>query len=658
MAGLNIAKSIGRPELEKEIYFTLASVAESSGNMNHSLQYYKSYMSLNDSLFSLQKDKQVNELQIQYETDKKDLSINSLRQEKAITASQRKIYFLIAAVVLLVVVGVFIYLLFKSKRNRQLLEKEKEVDRLKSNFFANISHEFRTPLSLILGPLETMLEKDNNQENRFHMGIMKKSASRLLRLVNEILELSKAESGHLKINARDIEIEKYIKGVASSFQSLADEADIQLDIDVSNTNLKFYADENHIETICINLISNALKFSKAGGRIHIRLVEIAENPSIGQSQQLELQVIDNGAGISKEQVNNVFDRFYVADEQQFEGTGIGLALTKELVEAHGGTIHLTSELNKGTTVTVRLPFRENNQPDEQIIYDDHIVEEQGDHNEVVLGVAQTEALQDVEDKEESKIIILLIDDNKDIREYIKMVLPDKYTLLEAINGEEGVIQAKAFVPDLVISDVMMPKMNGYEVCKHLKNDEITSHIPVILLTAKASIDSRIEGLETEADLYMSKPFHPKELLLSIHNLIQSRKVLQERYNRQVSLNPTNIAIHSKDELFLQRVMEVLEQNYSDENFSVEQLSDEIGMSRSQLHRKLQALTNESTSQLIRTFRLQRAMELLKKQHASISEIGFMVGFSSYAYFNKSFVKHYNCTPTSILESSAKEVNAG
>jgi DNA-binding response OmpR family regulator len=245
--------------------------------------------------------------------------------------------------------------------------------------------------------------------------------------------------------------------------------------------------------------------------------------------------------------------------------------------------------------------------------------------------------------------LLIIEDNADVRSYLQSILDTNYILLQAVNGEEGIRQAKSFIPDLIISDVMMPKMDGYEACRRLKKDEKTSHIPVILLTAKSSVDSRIEGLETEADLFLNKPFIPRELLLCVHNLIESRKKLRERYNRQMVLKPSDIAVNSMDELFLQRLMKVVEANFEDENFTVEQLSAEMAMSRSQLHRKLHALTNESCSQFIRTFRLQRAMELLKRKSASVSEIAFKVGFSSPSYFNKCFVQQFGCIPSSVSE---------
>jgi signal transduction histidine kinase/DNA-binding response OmpR family regulator len=609
--------------------------------------FLEKYNALNDSLFGIEKTQQINELQIQYETEKKDQEISSLQHEKEIAGAQRKIYFLIAAIVLLVMVGLYFNQRLRTKRNRLLLEKEKEVDRLKSNFFANISHEFRTPLTLILGPIESMLAEIKDKNHQYQLGLMQRSASRLLRLINQILDLSKLESGQLELKVKEINMANLIKGVTGSFQSMADSKDIDLECEVSDTEIQLYGDQSQIETIFINLISNAFKFSDTGGRITVRLNK-------NDTGEVVLQVMDNGVGIPSEQVEQIFNRFYQAGSastNQYEGTGIGLALTKELVELHSGTIQVTSELGKGTEVTVRFPFGNDHLQKANIDTEKSKNIEENSYREVFTKQAQAQEVDIIEEKDAEKPIVLLIEDNEDVRKYIKSILGEKYTLLEASDGLEGLDQAKAFIPDLIISDVMMPKMNGYEACRNLKQDEKTSHIPIILLTAKASLNSRLEGLETEADLYLNKPFAPKELLLCIHNLIQSRKKLRDRYNRQVVLKPTDIAINSIDELFLQRLLKLLEEFHHDEHFSVEQLSKEIGMSRSQLHRKLQALTNQTPSQFINSFRLQRAMELLKKNHASVSEIAYLVGFASHSYFNKCFLLQYGSTPSSVIESS-------
>lgn len=635
-------------------YLNLSKSYAQLSDYRYAHHYLEKHNALNDSLFGIQKAQQINALQIQYDTEKKDMAIRSLQQEKQIANAQRNNYILGAAVLLLIVAGLYVNQRLKTKRNLQLLEKEREVDRLKSDFFANISHEFRTPLSLILGPLDTMLGKVQDTHQRFQLELMKKSASRLLRLINQILELSKLQFSKPELKATAVNSVDLIRGVTATFQSLADARGIALEFESDGEEIPLYCDQEQIETVCINLVSNAFKFTDTSGRITVRVLRVPADPKHPDGA-MEFEVSDNGIGIPQEHVRHIFDRFYragSASEKQYEGTGIGLALTKELVELHHGTIAVQSELGKGTTVTVRLPLGRSHLREDQIVSKTIQSHAQPPAMADMLSVHSAAGDMDVaEVNGTEKSLILLMDDNEDVRSYVKSILDDGYILLEAPNGEEGVRMAKAFIPDLIISDVMMPVMDGYEACKRLKKDEKTSHIPVILLTAKSSVTSRLEGLETEADLYLSKPFVPQELLLCMHNLIQSRKKLRERYNRQVVLKPVDISINSTDELFLQRLMKILEANYGDESFSVEQLSAEIGMSRSQLHRKLQALTNESTSQFVRTFRLQRAMELLKKNHASISEIAFKVGFASPPYFNRCFLQHYGCTPSAVIEKS-------
>lgn len=616
------------------------------------------YNDLTDSLFQLQKTEQINELQIQYETEKKDMAISTLQQEQQIANAQKKIYFLGGTMVVLVLAGLYFGQRAKTRRNQQLLEKEREIDRMKSDFFANISHEFRTPLSLILGPIENMLSKVRDDQERFQLALMKKSASRLLRLINQILELSKLRAGYLELKATELEGVSLIKGVAATFQSLADEKGNTLEFKSDSDKIPLYCDQEKFETIFINLLSNAFKFSDVGGRITVKVsrTEAGRFPN----GAFELQVTDTGAGIPKEHLDHIFDRFYTAgssSEKQFGGTGIGLALTRELVELHGGTIGVISEVGAGTTVTVTLPLGKDHLRADKVIANKPVDVQTTQHrDEIHLLIAEPDeslATREAGDKP----LIVLIEDNLDVRNYMKSILRDTYTVKEAPNGEAGLELATSVIPDLIISDVMMPKMDGYETCRHLKKDEKTSHIPVILLTAKSSLHSRIHGLETEADLYLSKPFVPQELLLCIHNLIESRRKLRERYNRQVVLKPTEIAINSTDEQFLQRLMKVIELNYADENFTVEQFSMEMGMSRSQLHRKLQALTNESASQFIRTYRLQRAMEMLKKNHGSVSEVAYKVGFSSHPYFNKCFSEQFGCTPSSLRDGAGRSTTA-
>lgn len=648
----HIAESINALQRIQKAGESLTNIYRSVEKYDSALHYYDIITRVKDSLFQQAKFREAQELQTQYETEKKEQAIASLQQEKEAVEFRRNTYAILS--VLILIVGLLVYnrQRLKSRKNRELLEKEQEVDRMKSRFFANISHEFRTPLTLIMGPIETLISNNNDLTVKKQLGIMRKNASRLLDLINQLLDLSKLESGKLELKVIERNIIPVIKGITMSFHSLAESKNIDLKIESENDNLILYFDQDKIEKILTNLLSNAFKFTPDHGQIIVKVKTISSSGQPEKTGALAITVMDNGKGISKNNINYIFDRFYQTDNsliKENEGTGIGLALTKELVELHHGTISASSEEGEGTAITFQLSLGKDHFENEEIFS----ALEAGKTKiitETEMPSITSELEREVEELSETdnqKPIILLVEDNEDVRSYIKETLNTAYRILEAGDGKEGIARAIEHIPDLIISDVMMPIMDGNEVCKNLKQDEKTSHIPIILLTAKASMESRIEGLETEADDYLTKPFVPKELLARVHNLIVSRKKLRERYNREVILKPADIAINSVDEVFLERLMKVVEDNLENEHFSVEKLGKDVGMSRSQIHRKLQALTNQSASQFIRSFRLQRAMELIKKNAGTISEIGYQVGFGSPSYFNKCFLQLYGYTPGEI-----------
>jgi DNA-binding response OmpR family regulator len=371
---------------------------------------------------------------------------------------------------------------------------------------------------------------------------------------------------------------------------------------------------------------------------------------------VELRIADTGPGISGEHLERIFDRFYQVDETHDErsSTGIGLALVKELVELHGGEIFVDSKIDKGTEFIVRLPLGKAHLKEEEI--DDKPANEAVPEGpaDADLFVAEADSSRAIEQEpatpDEEATIVLIVEDNPDVRSYIREILEPFFRIIEAQDGREGADKAVEIIPDLVVSDIMMPKMDGYELCKRLKTDERTSHIPVILLTARAASESKLEGLETGADDYIVKPFDSKELLVRVKNLIKIRRQLRERFSREIMLKPQDIAITPMDEVFLQKVQTVVNEHIDDENFTVEMLGHEVGMSRSQIHRKLRALVDQSASRFIRSMRLQRAVELMKKRAATISEIAYMTGFHSQAYFTTCFQDQFGCSPKAYLKN--------
>ncbi len=531
------------------------------------------------------------------------------------------------------------------------LKEREETDRMKSRFFANISHEFRTPLTLILGPAEKIHKDLSGEEIEKQTDMIKRNANHLLALINQLLDLSKLEAGKLELKASMDNIVSFIKGITMSFESAAERKDITLKVKSSSEEIQFYFDKEKMTKIMTNLLSNAFKFTHDGGQITVSINDTDDN-------KVRIKVRDTGIGISEEELPKLFDRFYQVDSSQtreHEGTGIGLALTKELVELHHGSISVHSQPGQWTEFTIELPHGREHLKDKEIIEEiseDEVIPN-GVKNQIEFdnvnssssGINQTPE-NDIEDKN----IILVVEDNADVRDFIKNSLDSGFRIEEASNGEQGVRKAEQIIPDLIISDIMMPKMDGNELTRTLKNDEKTSHIPIILLTAKSEQQSKLEGLETGADDYLIKPFDTKELQIRIKNLISIRQKLQEKYSRGDYIPDKRTEekkLSNLEEQFLSKVTEVMERHLSEEEFSIEEFGKEAGMSRVQLHRKLKALTGKSASNYLRTFRLSRAKVMIEEQKGNISEIAYSVGFSSPAYFTRCFKEEFGYPPSDL-----------
>ncbi|MEJ2104415.1 MAG: two-component regulator propeller domain-containing protein, partial [Ignavibacteriaceae bacterium] len=497
--------------------------------------------------------------------------------------------------------------------NKFEAEKLHEIDEMKSRFFANISHEFRTPLTLIFGPASDIAENSTDIEAKKNAGLIKRNADRLYNLVNQLLDLSKFEAGKMKLTTTEQNIIPLIRGLVLSFTSLAERRNITLNLKTDEEILKAYIDKEKLEKIINNLLSNAFKFTPEGGEIIF---------FVGQKDNnIEIKVSDTGTGIPKERIDKIFNRFYQVDgshTREREGTGIGLSLTKELVELHKGKIFVESKEGAGTTFTVLLPLGKEHLKEEEIV-EKEVQEEKSEIRK------ELELIPEIENRKEKtdidvlfdteKPLLLIVEDNSDVRKYIISHLEKDYRIQEAVDGEDGWNQAVKQIPDLIISDIMMPKMDGFELCNKLK---------------------------TEADDYIMKPFDAKELQARIKNLIAIRKKLQEKFRSEDFVLPKEFS--SLDAQFMQKAIGIINEHISEENFSIEEFASEIALSRKQLHRKLTALTGKTPSQFLRSIRLAKAKTLIKEKKGTISEISYQVGFNSPAYFNKCFKEEYGYSP--------------
>lgn len=533
------------------------------------------------------------------------------------------------------------------------LRKMQELDELKNQFFTNISHEFRTPLTLILGPLKQLYEGTfkGNQENIFSMMI--RNCNRLLKLINQLLDFSKLDAGVIPLRATETDIIVFLKLVFANFESIAQTRQIRYFFQSDTSELMVYLDRKHFEKVIINLLSNAFKFTREDCEIFLKVSKNVKDPIVDKGEGIvEIQVIDTGTGIENEKLPYIFDRFYQADganSRVQEGAGIGLALVKELVKLHYGSIQVVSKKGKGASFIIHIPLGKSHLNVEEIIDASKYERFENELDELSQADANS---NENEAQNGNPPIILMIDDNADMRSYISEILIQEYRIIDAPNGSDGLKKAIELIPDLIVSDVMMPEMDGYELCQKLKTDERTSHIPVILLTAKADQKAKIEGYETGADDYITKPFNHDELRIRIKNLIEQRKELRQRFNKNISLGPGELAITSADEKFLIRAIKIINDHIEDPNLSAEFFAKEIGLSRSQLHRKLKALTDQSASEFIRSYRLNFSRQLLDKQYGNIAEITYAVGFNNPSYFSECFKKQFGVLPSKYVENKS------
>ena len=549
----------------------------------------------------------------------------------------------------------------KNQLKQERLEKEKieEINQLKLRLFTNISHDFRTPLTLIIGPLERMLsQKVGNDFIQKQHEIMHRNASVLLQLINQLLDFRKSESGKLQLKASKSNIVFFIEDIKLSFEELARVRQINYTFNAPNEAIEVWFDKINLKKIVFNLLSNAFKFTPDGGTISIELATTTKKHKLlNATDYLKLVISDSGRGIPDKSIKAIFDRYYQLgeDENTRSGTGIGLALCKNLIKLHHGKIKVKSVEGSGTSFTVLLQLGTNH------LNENEMVTETADTKNDTMLYAETPdflvnpAISNETNEtslavDANKQTLLIVDDNPEVRSFIKTIFEKDNNIYEAENGEEAIEIAKNNTIDLIISDVMMPIMDGMELCETIKSNILTSHIPVILLTAKTSEDAHKEGFIHGADAYITKPFNAELLVLRVKNILRSRKKLIEKFKKDSILEPSAITATSTDELFLQKAIDLIEQNMSGSEFNINDFIQEMGMSRSVLYRKLKALTDQSITEFIRTIKLKRAGQLILQSDLSISEIAFDLGFNDLKHFRKSFQKLFNELPSDFRQN--------
>lgn len=606
---LGLSLKLSRNQERVHIYESLSKLNENQADYKQALFYKNLQNALNDSLVIAEKTEIINNMESQHQIEKKDLTIK--QQEFAIERERYKSrLFIFILLFIAVLASTIIYILFLRKKTREIIEIEK------TRFFSNVVHEFRTPLTLLKGPLEEIKKKNKDFEQKENIRLIERSSDRLLSLVNQLLDVSKIEAGKYVLTKQYGAIETFLIELIQPFQKLASEKGItfQSNIKLSSDNYLFASDA--IEKIITNILSNAIKYTYQGGEVSIEA-------TIDSTLNLNIRIIDTGTGISKKDLPNVFDRFYQSkNANRVGGTGLGLSLTKELINLLKGNILIQSELNKGTEVNFSIPL------ERQITNESINVNIENDLPQIVL-----------------------VEDDIELAKFTANLLKAKNYLVHVFNnGTDGLTAITEIVPDIIITDIMMPGLDGLELSDAIKKNSITAHIPIIGLSAKSSQNSKLDALHKGIDLYITKPFHPDELILQVNNFLQTIERNQELYKKHTkeSESPYNERLSGND-AYLLKIITTVEKNIDNSDFSVNELSDAMFISRSQLHRKIKSLTGFSTTHFIRIIRLEKAKDMLKTNQGNVTEVAYSCGFTSQSYFTKSFTEYFGVSPSNFLK---------
>lgn len=642
LAGLKASQELGLKRVVRHAYLALVDLKVREGKTSESFDYMKKYYDVRDSILNASKTRLIVELETRHEAEKKEQELKLLVQEKRIQTIWKN-FMITGSVILLIAITIISRLQQLRNRKAKLLlttQKKlnsnlKETDKLKSRFFANISHEFRTPLSLIIAPIEDKINSPSiSPTDKEDLKLVRRNADRLLDLVNQLLDLSKLESGKMKLHLREANLSDFITILIASFNSLAENKGVYFFKNVVAPVHPVLFDADKLEKIISNVLFNSFKFTPRGGSVTLSIYVAPE------SNSLKIAISDTGKGMTEEEQLHIFTPFYQSKNSMDDGqlgTGLGLSLVNELVKLHDGEISLASRFNEGTTINITLPIHKakskiNGSTTSPIINTKKLIAEIVEERQEVA----EEVHQDS---------ILIVEDNPDLRNYIASGFKKQFTIFTAKDGEEGLSLAIEYIPNLIISDVLMPNMDGVELTDKVKSDERTSHIPVVLLTAKIDATSRMQGYKTGADDYLAKPFSTEELHVRVINLIEQRKKLIVKFRQHIEQTPQPSKDPSLDERFVMKAKEVIEKNMSDHSFGVEQFAEEMFLSRAQLFRKLKALIDTSPSEFINDVRLQKAAELIQTKADTLAQISYTVGFNEQSYFTKRFRKKFGVTPS-------------
>ena len=594
-----------------------------------------------DSLYNMKKLRAINDLEYQYQSEKKTHEIELLNTRNQLTEKSRKMQRNQFVILLIFIAGLAAFFYFRYKNRQKTTRELQRLNEMKSKFFSNISHEFRTPLTLIKGPIEKQLVYTQSEEQKADFQLIIRNSNRLLSLVDQLLNLSKIDAGYFSISSQKGDLATLLKGISNSFNYQASQKEIKYKVKIDAINLVWF-DANIVEIIITNLLSNAFKFVQNKGTVEIH---VANN-----NKHLSIHISNSGCTLKNKELTRIFDRFYRAEGVEQQGTGIGLSLVKELCSLYRAPISVNCSNDQIIQFDLNLPVSKDHFKNTELV---SIPQENISVSNHINTDLHTESQSNCVNNETEIPVLLIVEDNPDMRHYIKTNFENTYQILEAEDGERGIQLALDNIPDLIISDVMMPNVGGIELCTTLKSDVKTSHIPIILLTAKVGDENVLGGLKSGADDYIVKPFNAQALSVKVENLIKLRRNLQEKYQKELVINPLNLVFKSEDEKFANTLQEVLDKYLPDPEFSVDQFCSKTCMSRTQLHRKLKALTGLSATAFIRSQRIKLAANMMLNPDVAISDVCYATGFNDTSYFSKCFKEIQGQTPSEYIKTNTE-----